>query len=79
MISRASSNCRFDILDNPDEITTEWNRYWDETEEEASIIGNNCAVAAQWFLTRFAGIPAPSLVKFRSVSGHASWSNHVER
>ncbi|RUR05648.1 hypothetical protein [Legionella sp. km772] len=43
------------------ELKKQWN--------DASILSKNCAVAAQWFLTEFAGIPKPSL-------SNVSW-NHL--
>lgn len=68
-ISQASSIYSFDIYASPDEITNRWKKYWSDTESEASILGKNCAVAAQWFLTEFAGIPKPNL-------SNVSW-NHL--
>ncbi|HVT62942.1 MAG TPA: hypothetical protein VHD33_05590, partial [Legionellaceae bacterium] len=68
-IKQASSTYSFDIDANPDEITKRWKKYWSDTEKEASILGKNCAVAAQWFLTEFAGIPQPNL-------SNVSW-NHL--
>lgn len=61
LIEQASSVYSFDIEANTGDITNSWNKYWYETENEASIIGKNCAVAAQWFLTKYAGIPEPDL------------------
>ncbi|KTD50868.1 hypothetical protein [Legionella quateirensis] len=60
-IAQADSSYTFYIKANPDEITKRWRTYWAETWNEAGILSNNCAVAAQWFLTEFAGIPKPSL------------------
>lgn len=68
-IAQASSIYSFDIDANPDDITKRWKKYWYKTEGEASILGKNCAVAAQWFLTEFAGIPKPNL-------SNVSW-NHL--
>jgi hypothetical protein len=68
-IAHASSTYSFDIDANPDEITNRWGNYWYDTESEAGILGKNCAVAAQWFLTEFAGIPNPNL-------SNVSW-NHL--
>ncbi len=68
-IKQASSTYSFDIDANPDEIKNEWENYWHNTEKEASILGKNCAVAAQWFLTKYAGIPKPNL-------SNVSW-NHL--
>lgn len=58
-IQQASSVFSFDIEADPKKITQEWKTYWDETQETASILGDNCAVAAQWFLNKFAKIPNP--------------------
>ena len=68
-IEKASSTYSFDIDANPDDITNRWRKYWSKTEREASILGENCAVTAQWFLTEFAGIPKPNLF-------NVSW-NHL--
>ncbi|GGI75954.1 hypothetical protein [Legionella impletisoli] len=68
-IDFASSVYSFDIEANPNEILRNWITYWNSTKDEASILGKNCAVAAQWFLTEFAGIPKPNL-------SNVSW-NHL--
>jgi hypothetical protein len=68
-IEEASSTYHFDIDANPDEITNRWEKYWLDTDSDASVLGKNCAVAAQWFLTEFAGIPNPNL-------SNVSW-NHL--
>lgn len=60
-IDMASSTYSFEINANPIAIVKNWNKYWNETDHEASILGKNCAVAAQWFLTEFAGVPNPNL------------------
>lgn len=59
-IKWASSTYTFEIDANPVEITTRWRKYWHDTEQEAFVLGKNCAVAAQWFLTEFADIPQPN-------------------
>lgn len=69
LITQADSIYSFKIHANPDDITTKWNAYWSDTQKGAHILGNNCAVAAQWFLTEFAGIPKPNL-------SNVSW-NHL--
>ena len=69
-IAEASSIYSFDIDANPDEITEEWIKYWSKTESEASILGDNCGVAAQWFLSEFAGIPKPNL-------SNVSWNHFI--
>ncbi len=68
-IKRANSTYSFDIVANPDDITYEWRKYWHETEDDADALGENCAVAAQWFLTKFTDIPKPNL-------SNVSW-NHL--
>lgn len=60
-IEQASSAYSFDIEADPYKITKRWKKYWRDTWVDASILGKNCAVAAQWFLTEFAGVPKPSL------------------
>jgi hypothetical protein len=55
-IDEANSIYSFDIDANPDEIAKNWQNYWLNTD-----IGKNGALAAQWFLTAFAGIPKPDL------------------
>lgn len=57
----ASSTYSFEIKADPSTVVKNWTRYWSETDHEASILGKNCAVAAQWFLTKFAGVPNPNL------------------
>jgi hypothetical protein len=62
IIQSASSTYSFDILDaDPETMVNRWIEYWNITYPDAGIFGNNCAVAAQWFLSEFAGIPKPSL------------------
>ena len=68
-IEEADAIVSFEIEADPAEITQKWRNYWYKTEENASILGNNCAVASQWFLTEFAGIPKPNL-------SNISW-NHL--
>jgi hypothetical protein len=68
-IAHASSIYSFDIKADPDDITDRWINYYEKTYDDASILGKNCAVAAQWFLTEFAGIPKPGL-------SNVSW-NHL--
>ncbi len=55
------SEYTFEIEADPGKIADEWGKYHAQTKESASILGNNCAVAAQWFLKEFANIPEPSL------------------
>jgi hypothetical protein len=51
----------FIIEADPAQITEDWCEYWHATKDNASPIGNNCAVAAQWFLKTFANVPEPAL------------------
>jgi hypothetical protein len=50
----------FNIEADPDEIIREWQEYYKHTFDDMGLTKNNCAISAQWFLERFAGIPAPS-------------------
>jgi len=68
-IETANSKYAFNIEANPDNIVKTWKEYFYSTEDHASILGENCAVAAQKFLTHFANIPQPS-------SSNVSW-NHL--
>ncbi|BBB15121.1 NADH:flavin oxidoreductase/NADH oxidase [Candidatus Rickettsiella viridis] len=63
-ITKASSVYSFDITADPRDITESWINYWLDTEENASVLGDNCAVATQWFLSKFAGIPQPDSSNF---------------
>ena len=78
-ITSASSVYTFDIDADPNTIVQNWRKYWSETEEEASILGNNCAVAAQWFLTEFAAIPSPNLsnVSFNHLAFGIVWPSII--
>jgi hypothetical protein len=58
-LKHASSIYSFEIEADPNEITHKWRNYYYETKNDASIFGENCAVAAQRFLTHFANIPEP--------------------
>ena len=49
----------FSISANPHEIVAEWQKYFQETRDAAFIFGLNCARASQWFLNKYAKIPAP--------------------
>ena len=75
----ASSIFSFDIEKDPDDIVKKWKAYWNDTEKEAGILGNNCAVAAQWFLTEFAGIPKPSLsnISFNHLAFGILWPSFI--
>ncbi|GEM_PF-4563910 len=66
-LSEASSQYSFDIIANPEEIISAWWRYHRYTSRRASVLGENCAVATQRFLTHFANVPAPS-ASHRSVN-----------
>lgn len=62
MISRASATFAFLIKDKyPNYIIDQYRSWYYQTALEANPYGNNCAVAAQWFLNKFADIPEPGL------------------
>lgn len=61
ILDRASSTYSFEKELNPREVVDSWLIYFSKTRLSAHVLGENCAVAAQWFLTEFAGIPEPSL------------------
>ncbi|WP_218814863.1 hypothetical protein [Rickettsiella endosymbiont of Dermanyssus gallinae] len=78
-IQRASSVYSFDIVADPAAITENWNQYWDDTSQNASILSENCAVAAQWFLSEFANIPKPdsSNVSLNYLSCGIVWPSFI--
>jgi hypothetical protein len=78
-IEEASSTYSFDIEADPQKIVVEWNKYWKETQSEASILGKNCAVAAQWFLTKYANIPEPNFsnVSVNHLIGPIFWPSII--
>ena len=57
-----SNSYHFEIIADPAEIIKEWKSYQAKTKNKASLFGNNCAVATQWFLNQFAHIPAPTFL-----------------
>lgn len=59
ILSSSSSAYTFYIDADPNIISKEWCDYFYKTFPQASIFGNNCAVASQWFLNKFANIPDP--------------------
>lgn len=61
IIDRASSIYSFNIEANPEDLVKKWTDYWNNTKAGASALGDNCAVATQWFLSEFANIPQPDL------------------
>ncbi len=46
---------------DPEKIITKYQSWDEQTPLDGHPCGNNCAVAAQWFLKEFANIPEPSL------------------
>lgn len=60
-LDAAGSIYSFETELEPCDVVSRWLLYFDRTKDKAHVLGNNCAVAAQWFLTEFAGIPEPSL------------------
>ncbi len=59
LINRAEESYNFTIETCPVEIINDWKKYHKETESNAFIFGQNCAVATQRFLDKYAKIPAP--------------------
>lgn len=61
----ASSVYTFEIeVNDPKEICEAWHQYWTDAQKSSrvlGILGKNCAVSVQWFLTRFAKVPEPNL------------------
>lgn len=78
-IAQASSTYSFEIDENPDKIIEKWQKYWNDTSKKASIVGHNCAVAAQWFLSEFAGISKPSLsnISFNHLAFGIVWPSFI--
>lgn len=78
-IEQASSVYSFNIEASPLEIITNWQTYWYKTRGDASIVGNNCGVAAECFLTEFAGIPKPSLsnISFNHLAFGIFWPSFI--
>ena len=60
IIDQASSTFNFEIEAEPFDIALRWAAYYLKTLPKAGIITHNCGDAAQWFLTRYANIPAPN-------------------
>ena len=60
-LTETNSEYSFDIEADPDDIINSWRNYWFNTRDKANILGNNCAVASQWFLKEYAKIPQPNL------------------
>lgn len=56
-LEKASAIYSFEIKANARSIMSDWKIYWRSTEKNAFILGDNCGVATQWFLQRFAGVP----------------------
>ena len=59
IINASSTTYVFDIESDPALIAKAWGDYY---HTAAHVIDNNCAVAAQWFLSEFANVPPPSPV-----------------
>ena len=55
----ADEKISFEINADPNIIYTQWHQYWYDSAKNSSIVGNNCAVASQWFLTKYCNIPEP--------------------
>lgn len=78
-LSNADSVYSFDIEADPTKITQEWLKYYKETKKNESVFGENCSVAAQWFLTKFAGVPKPSMsnVSWNYLSVGIFWPSFI--
>lgn len=61
LIKKASSKYCFQISADPQDVIERWQSYWMRTQGRTGLTDRNCAVAAQWFLSQFAGIPKPNL------------------
>lgn len=59
LLTRAEENYSFTIEACPNEIIRDWKDYHASTQESAFIFGQNCAVATQRFLEKYASIPNP--------------------
>ena len=57
--NKAQERFYFEIDADPDEIVREWNQYHVDTKNSEHIFKDNCAVASQWFLSKYAQIPPP--------------------
>ncbi|MDF1757291.1 MAG: hypothetical protein P1U74_03225 [Legionellaceae bacterium] len=57
--NRSESTYTFTLEADPMEIVLAWNQYHEQTKDDAFIFGDNCAVASQWFLEKYANIPHP--------------------
>lgn len=57
--NKAEEIYSFIIQACPNEIIENWKQYHSSTKEDAFIFGYNCAMAAQWFLSKYAQIPTP--------------------
>ena len=60
-------------------ITREWDQYFKESQSNAYILGDNCAVAAQWFLKNYAGVPDPnnSNISFNHLAFGVVWPSFI--
>lgn len=57
---KASEQYSFEIEEDPKVIVHDWIQYYEDTKKNAHIFGENCAVATQWFLSKYAQIPRPA-------------------
>lgn len=70
---------QFTINKNPKYIIEAWKKYHQDTKESAFILKNNCADATQWFLEKFADIPAPNYknISFNYATCGAFWPSLI--
>jgi hypothetical protein len=69
----------FYIEADPEEISREWGAYWEATSSSAGVFGENCAVAAQRFLSHFANIPKPSIfsISWKYLDLYIQWPSFI--
>ena len=60
IINASSATYPFEIEADPEQVVMAWVEYYHNMALKE--IENNCTIAAQWFLGKFANIPAPNLI-----------------
>ena len=78
----ASADARFSFIlhgTNQNKILSDWSKYYNKTSQNASVLGDNCAVAAQWFLKTFAGVEDPSMsnISFNHLALGVVWPSLI--
>lgn len=79
-INKAGSNFHFQINADPNVIASAWCTKYSNTASHANIITENCADAAEWFLSRFAKIPktrSSSNISFNHVIFGIFWPSFL--